>query len=137
MPRMPRHQSDPGAMRPGSEYHVTSRAVATTALVETPRDYPTFLSQLAEQCRVRELLVHPFCPMTSHVRLQLEARRGQISQAMSIVKSLHARYYKGTGARAGGAGGTDATSTCEATVCYPLVRHRATGANGPAVTAMS
>lgn len=96
MPRMPRHQSDPGAMRPGSVYHVTSRAVANTALFEKPRDYLTFLSQLAEQCRVRELLVHAFCCMTTHIHLQLEDRRGQISQAMSIVKSLYARYYNGT-----------------------------------------
>lgn len=96
MPRMPRHQSSPIAMRPGSVYHVTSRAVANTALFEKPRDYLTFLSQLAEQCRVRELLVHAFCCMTTHVHLQLEDRRGQISQAMSVVKSLYARYYNGT-----------------------------------------
>lgn len=96
MPRIPRHQSNPVAMRPGSVYHVTSRAVSNTALFETPRDYLTFLSQLAEQCRVRELLVHAFCLMTTHVHLQLEDRRGQISQAMSIVKSLYARYYNGT-----------------------------------------
>jgi len=83
-------------MRPGSVYHVTSQAVANTALFETPRDYLTFLSQLAEQCRVRELLVHAFCLMTTHVHLQLEDRRGQISQAMSIVKSLYARYHNGT-----------------------------------------
>lgn len=96
MPRIPRHLSSPVAMRPGSVYHVTTRAVANTALFETPRDYLTFLSQLAEQCRVRELLVHAFCCMTTHVHLQLEDRRGQISQAMSIVKSLYARYYNGT-----------------------------------------
>jgi len=30
MPRVPRHQSAPGAMRPGTLYHVTSRAVAGT-----------------------------------------------------------------------------------------------------------
>lgn len=96
MPRIPRHRSSPVAMRPGSVYHVTSRAVANTALFETPRDYLTFLSQLAEQCRVRELLVHAFCLMTTHVHLQLEDRRGQVSQAMSIVKSLYARYYNGT-----------------------------------------
>lgn len=74
MPRMPRHQSVTAAMRPGSVYHVTSRAVANTALFEKPRDYLTFLSQLAEQCRVRELPVHAFCCMTTHVHLQLQTR---------------------------------------------------------------
>lgn len=96
MPRVPRHQSHPSAMRPGSVYHVTSRAVANTPLFETSHDNLTFLSQVAEQCRLRELLIHSFCLMTTHFHLQIEDRRGQLSQAMSIVKSLYARYYNST-----------------------------------------
>lgn len=83
-------------MRPGTIYHVSSHAVANTPLFETPRDHLIFLSLLAEQCRKRELLVHAFCLMTNHFHLQLEDRRGQISQAMSLLKSLYARYYNST-----------------------------------------
>lgn len=96
MPRVPRNLSAQGAMRPGTVYHVTSHAVARTPLYETPRDYLIFLSQLAEQCRSRDLLVHAFCLMTTHFHLQIEDRRGQISQAMAVLKSLYARYYNST-----------------------------------------
>lgn len=46
MPRVPRQQSAPGAMRPGTPYHVTSHAVAGTWLFETARDRIVFLSLL-------------------------------------------------------------------------------------------
>ncbi|MBK6426595.1 MAG: transposase [Blastocatellia bacterium] len=96
MPRIPRHQSAPGAMRPGTLYHVTSHAVAGTWLFETARDRVVFLSLLAWQCRERGLVVHAFCCMSNHVHLVVEDRRGQLSQAMSLVKSLYARYYNAT-----------------------------------------
>ena len=96
MPRVPRHQSAPGAMRPGTLYHVTSHAVAGTWLFETARDRIVFLSLLAWQCFVRGLVVHVFCLMGTHIHLVLEDQRGQLSQAMSLVKSLYARYYNAT-----------------------------------------
>ena len=96
MPRVPRHQSAPGAMRPGTLYHVTSHAVAGTWLFETARDRIVFLSLLAWQCLVRGLVVHAFCLMGNHWHGILEDRRGQLSQAMSLVKSLYARYYNAT-----------------------------------------
>ncbi len=96
MPRIPRHQSAPGVMCPGTLYHVTSHAVAGTWLFETARDRIVFLSLLAWQCRERGLVVHAFCLMGNHIHLQLEDRRGQLSQAMSLVKSMYARYYNAT-----------------------------------------
>lgn len=100
MPRVPRHQSAPGVMCPGTLYHVTSHAVAGTWLFETARDRVIFLSLLAWQCRDRGLVVHAFCLMGNHIHLQLEDRRGQLSQAMSLTKSMYARYYNAT--RSGG-----------------------------------
>lgn len=96
MPRVPRHQSAPGVMCPGTLYHVTSHAVAGTWLFETARDRVVFLAFLAWQCRERGLVVHAFCLMGNHVHGILEDRRGQLSQAMSLVKSLYARYYNAT-----------------------------------------
>ncbi|MBK6315123.1 MAG: transposase [Blastocatellia bacterium] len=96
MPRVPRHQSAPGAMRPGTLYHVTSHAVAGTWLFETARDRVVFLSLLAWQCRERGLVVHAFCLMGNHIHGILEDRRGQVSQVMSLVKGLYARYYNAT-----------------------------------------
>ena len=83
-------------MRPGTLYHVTSHAVAGTWQFETGRDRIVFLSLLAWQCLVRGLVVHAFCLMGTHIHLVLEDRRGQLSQAMSLVKSLYARYYNAT-----------------------------------------
>ena len=96
MPRVPRHQSAPGIMCPGTLYHVTSHAVAGTWLFETARDRVVFLSFLAWQCRERGLVVHAFCLMGNHIHLVLEDRRGQLSQAMSLVKSMYARYFNAT-----------------------------------------
>ena len=96
MPRVARHQSAPGAMRPGTVYHVTSHAVAGTWLYETARDRLIFLALLAWQCHERGLVVHSFCLMGNHIHVILEDWRGQISQAMSLVKSVYARYYNAT-----------------------------------------
>ena len=91
MPRVPHHQSAPDAMGPSTLYHVTSHAMAGTWLYETARDRIVFLSLLAWQCRERGLVVHAFCLMGNHWHGILEDRRGQLSQAMSLVKSLYAR----------------------------------------------
>ena len=96
MPRVPRHQSAPGAMCPGTVYHVTSHAVAGTWLFETEFDRLMFLSFLVEQCRDRGLVIHAYCLMGTHFHLVCEDRRGQLSQAMSLVKSLYARHYNAT-----------------------------------------
>ena len=105
MPRVPRHQSAPGTMCPGPLYHVTSHAVAGTWLFETARDRVMFLAFLAWQCRERGLVVHAFCCMGNHWHGILEDRRGQLSQAMSLVKSMFTRYYNATrhGGRRNGA----------------------------------
>ena len=96
MPRIPRHQSAPGAMCPGTVYHVTSHAVAGTWLFETEFDRLMFLSFLVEQCRDRGLVIHAYCLMGTHFHLVCEDRRGQLSQAMSLVKSLYARHDNAT-----------------------------------------
>jgi len=83
-------------MRPGTVYHVTSHAVAGTWLYETTRDRAIFLALLAWQCRERGLVVHSFCLMGNHIHVILEDPRGQLSQAMSLVKSMYARYYNAT-----------------------------------------
>ena len=96
MPKIPRYQSAPGAMRLGTRFRVTSHAVAGTWLFETARDRIVFLSLLAWQCLMRGLVVHAFRLMGNHWHGILEDRRGQLSQAMSLVKGLYARYYNAT-----------------------------------------
>lgn len=59
MPRVSRHQSAPGAMRPGTLYHVTSHAVDKTWLFETARDRVVLLSLPADAVRITKAYLAP------------------------------------------------------------------------------
>ena len=46
--------------------------------------------------REPRLVVYAFCCASNHVHLVPEARREQLSQVMSLVTFLYARYYNAT-----------------------------------------
>jgi REP element-mobilizing transposase RayT len=93
MARLARHRSAPGALQPGSLYHVTNRGVDRMNIFHDDADRLVFLSILALLCEQHGLLIHAYCLMSNHFHLLVEDPRGLLGQSMNLLQSLYARSF--------------------------------------------
>lgn len=90
MPRVPR------SALPDGLFHVFARGVAAT-VAPFPRDNDkSLMFELLQRLRVRGVIVHAACVMSTHYHGIFEARQTKLSTAMQWLNWSYARSYNST-----------------------------------------
>ena len=87
MPRVPR------SLLPDGVFHVYARGVAATAAPFPGEVDKTTMFELLPRLRMRGVIVHAACVMSTHYHGIFEARRSKLSEAMQWLNWSYARAY--------------------------------------------